>query len=82
MAAKDKEIEDLKRRVIEVNFACFFFIFYPILSKQKGTCIMIFLKVQRQYEEIYGTKLEDLQEVEIITTKTYDGHFSRLNQQS
>jgi len=40
MAAKDKEIEDLKRRVIEV---------------------------QRQYEEIYGTKLEDLQEVKVYS---------------
>jgi hypothetical protein len=36
MAAKEKEISDLKRRVVEV---------------------------QRQYEEMYGTKLEDLQEV-------------------
>jgi len=40
MAAKDKEIEDLKYRVVEV---------------------------QRQYEEIYGTKLEDLQEVKIYS---------------
>ena len=36
MAAKEKEIEDLKHRIVEV---------------------------QRQYEEMYGTKLEDLQEV-------------------
>merc|ERR1719397_265091 len=40
MAAKDKEIEDLKYRVVEV---------------------------QRQYEEIYGTKLEDLQEVKVYS---------------
>ena len=38
MAAKHKEIEDLKMRVVEV---------------------------QRQYEEIYGTKLEELQELRI-----------------
>ena len=67
MAAKDKEIEDLKRRVIEVNSTCFL-ILNPIFLKQKGTCMMIFLQVQRQYEEIYGTKLEDLQEVKMITT--------------
>merc|ERR1719507_2020680 len=40
MAAKDKEIEDLKYWVVEV---------------------------QRQYEEIYGTKLEDLQEVKVYS---------------
>jgi len=38
MASKDMEIEELKRRILEV---------------------------QRQYEEIYGTKLEDLQEVKV-----------------
>merc|ERR1719458_1137386 len=40
MAAKDKEIEDLKFHLLEV---------------------------QRQYEEIYGTKLEDLQEVKVYS---------------
>merc|ERR1719209_2083229 len=38
IAAKEKEIEDLKRRIVDV---------------------------QRQYEEMYGTKLEDLQEVKV-----------------
>ena len=35
MAAKDKEIEDLKRRVIEVNFTCSFYILSnPIKTKK------------------------------------------------
>ena len=66
MAAKDKEIEDLKRRVIEVNFT-FFYILSNFI-KTKGNMHDDFLQVQRQYEEIYGTKLEDLQEVEMTTT--------------
>lgn len=40
IAAKEKEIEDLKRRIVDV---------------------------QRQYEEMYGTKLEDLQEVKVYS---------------
>merc|ERR1719167_723428 len=65
MAAKDKEIEDLKRRVVEV---------------------------QRQYEEIYGTKLEDLQEVKVYggiimpeiqrMTRTYEKREKEIRRRS
>ena len=53
MAAKDKEIEDLKRRVIEVNSTCFL-ILNPIFLKQKGTCMMIFYRFKDSMRKSMG----------------------------